>query len=72
MRIYIEGIEIIDPDEGEPDFIRLELDKDLTEEQAIELIKSLMTPPYLIRRHYCRHDEDPRKPCMIETIEEVE
>ena len=71
MKIYLESVEVIDPDVGEPDFIRLELDDDLTEEKAIELIKSLMTPPYIIRKHYCRHDEDPKKPCIIELIEEV-
>jgi len=71
LKIYVEGIEVVDPDAGEPDFIRLELDDDLTEEQAIELIKSLMIPPYIIRKHYCHHDEDPKKPCAIELIEEV-
>ena len=70
MKVYVEAIEITGSYE-EPDFIRLELDDDLTEEQAIELIKSLMTSPYVIRKHYCYHDEDPKKPCMIELIEEV-
>ena len=73
MKLYIEAMEIIESEamEEEPDFIRLEIEDDLTEEKAIELIKSLMTPPYIIRRHYCYHDEDPKKPCKTEILEEA-
>ena len=56
--------------EGEPDFIRIDLE-DMSEEEAIKLIKSLMVPPYIIRKHYCFHDEDPKESCKVEVVEEV-
>jgi hypothetical protein len=31
-----------------------------------------MAPPYVIQRHYCHHDEDPKKPCQVEVLEVVE
>jgi len=72
MRIYVEAIEITREGEAEePDFMRIDLD-DMGENEAIMLIKSLMTPPYLIQKHFCYHDEDPKKPCRIEVLEVVE
>jgi len=73
MKIYIEALEITQNENitEEPDFIRIDLD-DMGENEAITLIKDLMTPLYIIQRHYCYHDEDPKKSCRIEVIEVVE
>ena len=71
MRTYVEALEVVSEEDVEPDFIRLEIGEDMTEEEAIQLIKGLMTPPYNIYRHLCFHDEKPKKPCSFELIEEV-
>lgn len=71
MRTYVEALEVVSEEGVEPDFIRLEIGEDMTEEEAIQLIKDLMTPPYNIYRHLCFHDEEPKKPCSLELIEEV-
>ena len=71
MRTYVEALEVVSEEDVEPDFIRLEIGEDMTEEEAIQLIKGLMTPPYNIYRHLCFHDEEPKKPCSFELIEEV-
>ena len=71
MKTYVEAVERTDAEEAEPDFIRIDLD-DLTEAEAVELVRELMTPPYIIQRHICFHDEDPRKPCRVEVLEVVE
>lgn len=72
MRLYVEALEICEQEECEPDFIRLEIDNNtMTEQEAVETIKAIMVKPYRIYRHKCYHDEDPRKPCEVELIEEV-
>ena len=71
MKTYVEAIGIAAGEGEEPDFIRIDLD-DMPEDEAISLIRSLMAPPYVIQRHYCHHDEDPKKPCEIEVLEVVE
>ena len=72
MIIYIEGIEVLPPDSTEePEFIRIRLDG-VTEDEAVAVIDELMAGlHYIVYRHYCRHDEDPRKSCSIELIKEV-
>jgi len=71
VKTYIEAVEVVKEEGEEPDFIRIDLD-DMSEEEAITLIKSLMTPPYIIQKHYCCHDEDPKKSCRVEVLEVVE
>lgn len=72
MRIYIEAVEV-PPEEAPPeyiaDFIRLDAtDKD--EASVLSDLKALLNPnkKYIIRRHYCMHDETPKKPCRVEVI----
>jgi len=71
MKTYIEAMGVAAGEGEEPDFIRIDLD-DMPEDEAISLVKSLMAPPYVIQRHCCHHDEDPKKPCEIEVLEVVE
>ena len=73
MRIYLEAIEKrenIEEGGGELDFIRLDTtDKD--EQEVLDDLKSLLDPQkhYIIRKHYCKHDEG--LPCEVEILEEV-
>jgi len=36
-------------------------------------LKEMLSPDkqYVIRRHYCYHDEEPNRPCRVEVIEEI-
>ena len=73
MRIYLEAIEKrenIEEEGEELDFIRLDAtDKD--EQEVLNYLKSLLDPTkhYIIRKHYCKHDEG--LPCEVEILEEV-
>ena len=64
MRKYLEALEIppeSSPPDYQPEFIRLDATgKD--ESQVLQDLRDLLSPDkrYVIRRHYCYHDEDPK------------
>ena len=51
------------------EFIRLDA-TDKEEAQVLQDLRDMLDPDkqYIIRRHYCYHDEEPNKPCRIEVI----
>ena len=72
MRKYLEAIEIPpkgSPEAYMPEFIRLDA-TDKEEAQVLQDLRDMLDPDkqYIIRRHYCYHDEEPNKPCRIEAI----
>ena len=67
MKQYIEGIRTIPPEGIPGDFVRIALDDFAgTEQELIDHVKTLMSGSYVIKRHYCCHDE--KKPCTAETV----
>lgn len=70
MRIYLEALEKIEnaTEVGELDFIRLDA-TDKNEDEVLEDLKSLLNldKSYIIRRHYCKHEEG--LPCEVEILE---
>jgi len=75
MRKYLEAVEIPPPDAPEdyvPEFIRLDA-TDRDESLVLRDLKEMLSPDkqYVIRRHYCYHDEEPNRPCRVEVIEEI-
>jgi len=74
MRIYVELFEVLPPEAtGEADFIRIDVtswdsgDVDV----LINELKSYADKNYehyVLQKHFCYHDEDPRKPCIVEVI----
>ena len=75
MKLYIEGVERLPETATDqtPDFVRIEMDTFAgTEQDAVAAIKSLLAgKKFVVRRHFCYHDERPTKPCKVEVIEEV-
>jgi len=74
MRTYIEAQELTtEEDTTELDFIRIDLEDYIgTEEDCISDIRELMlfsSPHFIIRKHYCSHDEG--ESCRLEVIEEI-
>jgi len=71
MRIYLEALEQTEhrsEPETEIDFIRLDAtNKD--ENEVLNDLKSLLDPnkKYIIRKHYCKHEEG--LPCEVEVLE---
>lgn len=69
MKQYIEGIQTTFSAEKleAGDFVRIALDDFAgTDEELIDYVKTLFSGCYMIKRHYCRHDEE--KPCTAETV----
>ena len=70
MRIYLEALEKAESnsEDTELDFIRLDA-TDKNEDEVLEDLKSLLNPDksYIIRRHYCKHEEG--LPCEVEILE---
>jgi len=74
MRIYIELYEVPSPESAaEADFVRIDVTvwdpKDV--DTLISKLKNYADANYehyVLQRHFCHHDEDPRKPCAIEVI----
>jgi len=74
MRIYIELYEVLPPEStGEADFIRIDVTvwdpKDV--DTLISELKNYADSNYsnyVLQRHFCHHDEEPRKPCSVEII----
>ena len=69
MRLYLEAIETLPPEElREPELIRIDVtDKDWRIE--LQALKGILDPGkrYFICLHYCRHGEG--KPCTTEVVE---
>ena len=75
MRKYLEALEIPPSDAPEdyvPEFIRLDA-TGRDESLVLRDLKELLSPDkhYVIRRHYCFHDEPSNRPCVVEVIEYV-
>ena len=72
MKQYIEGIKCsfwssFSAEKVASDFVRIALDDFAgTDEELIDYVKTLFSGCYMIKRHYCRHDEE--KPCTAETV----
>ena len=70
MRIYLEAFEEAESnaEDAELDFIRLDA-TNKNEDEVLEDLKSLLDPDksYIIRKHYCRHEEG--LPCEVEILE---
>ncbi|RLG81214.1 MAG: hypothetical protein DRO09_02180 [Thermoprotei archaeon] len=70
MRIYIEALEVPPedaPEDYSPEFVRLDA-TGRDEAEVLADLRALLDPrkKYIIRRHYCGHDEG--KPCRVEVI----
>jgi len=74
MRIYIELYEVLPPEStGEADFVRIDVTvwdpKDV--DTLIGELRSYADSnysSYVLQKHICFHDEEPKKPCSIEII----
>lgn len=70
MKVFIEAIEITEFEQGE--VIRESVK--ITAGAAIAAVAEKMASgkTYALRKHICRHDEHPIKPCIAENIGEKE
>jgi len=75
MRIYIELMEVLPPEAaGEADFIRV--DVTVWNPKDVDVLVSELRKyadanysGYVLQKHFCFHDEDPEKACVVEVVE---
>lgn len=70
MKIFIEAIEQTDAETS--DFIQEEVKGNDTDTIKSVLSKLQPEKTYKLRRHQCKHDEDPVKPCIATNLTEDE
>ena len=72
MRVYYECFEILPEDTTEePDFVRIDItDKSETEKKEIlsAIKEQFEGKKYMLRLHYCKHDQYKPEPCELVEI----